>query len=103
MTVQSAPVAEPPRAPVRPVAPGKENGHARPSRSVRPGGERNKSPRPSVPPARHAPPRLTPLLFFFAQTLLDVVAVATAYGLAYRLRFDLDILRKFVAPDEPTY
>jgi exopolysaccharide biosynthesis polyprenyl glycosylphosphotransferase len=32
-----------------------------------------------------------------------MVAIAAAYGLSYRLRFDLDILRKFVAPDEPTY
>ena len=32
-----------------------------------------------------------------------MVAIAAAYGLAYRLRFDFDILRKFVTPDEQTY
>ncbi len=40
---------------------------------------------------------------FLAQTLLDMVSIASAYTTAYWLRFESDIFHKFVTPDRATY
>jgi Undecaprenyl-phosphate glucose phosphotransferase len=60
-------------------------------------------PIPSLPPAVHAPLRLTPVVFVLVQMVIDVVSVAGAFWLAYWLRFKTDITPQFAAPDNPTY
>jgi exopolysaccharide biosynthesis polyprenyl glycosylphosphotransferase len=38
-----------------------------------------------------------------AQTLIDIIGIGGAFILAYKLRFESDIFRKFAEPDVPTY
>jgi len=42
-------------------------------------------------------------VLFLVQTMLDMVAVGSAFGLAYWLRFETDIFKKYVLPDTATY
>ena len=42
-------------------------------------------------------------MLFVAQTLLDMLAIASAFVLAYWIRFVSDIFLKFVQPDNVTY
>ena len=58
---------------------------------------------PALPPAPRPPARFTPVALMLAQMLIDVVAIGGAFVLAYRLRFESDISRKFAEPDIPTY
>jgi exopolysaccharide biosynthesis polyprenyl glycosylphosphotransferase len=58
---------------------------------------------PSLPPAPHAPVRLTPVVLMLTQMAIDVVAVVGAFGLAYWLRFKTDLSPQYAAPDNPTY
>lgn len=58
---------------------------------------------PSLPPVPKAPARLTPLVLVLVQMVLDVVAIANAFGFSYWLRFESDIFRKFVQPEVATY
>src|SRR5205814_2867798 len=58
---------------------------------------------PLLPPAPKAPARVAPILLFLSQTLLDVLAIAGAFMLAYWLRFESDIFLRFVTPDLGTY
>src|SRR5437660_1472276 len=90
-----APVADPPAAsaPAHPAPPTTERPPQRPL-----GAEG-----PDKPSPRRAPVRLTPLGLFLAQTILDMVAVAASFGVAYWLRFESDIFRKYVTPDQATY
>jgi len=60
-------------------------------------------PIPSLPPAVHAPLRLTPVVFVLVQMVIDVVSVAGAFWLAYWLRFKTDITPQYAPPDNPTY
>jgi Undecaprenyl-phosphate glucose phosphotransferase len=52
---------------------------------------------------RRAPTQVAPIVLFFSQTLVDVFAIGGAFVLAYWLRFESDIFRKFVTPDRQTY
>lgn len=111
LIAQSAPVAEPPTAPIRPTTPSNGSQTPTPTRPTRPpraprrSGDRKPADAPSLLPARRTrtPTRLTPVLFFVAQTLLDMIAIASAYVSAYWLRFESDIFHKFVTPDRATY
>ena len=113
LAASHAPVVDPalPAQP-RPVSPQEAENAARQVRAAR--AERTrKFPRdvketdplaiPSLPPARTAPARLTPLILVLAQMFLDVVMLALAFALAYWLRFEPDLDRKVIAPDSPTY
>ncbi|MFL5734347.1 MAG: undecaprenyl-phosphate glucose phosphotransferase [Chloroflexia bacterium] len=69
-------------------------------------GASSPSPQPVIPtpPSTPQPPtRATPLVLFLSQTLLDMLAIAGAFSLAYLLRFYTDILPRFVQPDIATY
>ncbi len=115
MASSHAPVAEPPRtsAPSMPVMPSPEipSGvpkrlspqeaekvarqvkQARVERARRlPATRDGKEPVsiPALPPVPHAPARLTPIVSVTVQMLLDVVAMAGAFVVAYRLRFEED-------------
>jgi Undecaprenyl-phosphate glucose phosphotransferase len=61
------------------------------------------APIPSLPPAPHPPLRLAPVLLVLFQMLVDLAAMTVAFGLAYWLRFEQDILPRYVEPDMPTY
>src|SRR4051794_36225638 len=50
---------------------------------------------PSLPPAPHQPIRFAPIVFVLVEMLIDTVAIAGAFGLAYWLRFRSDIIPKF--------
>ena len=113
LAASHAPVVDPalPAQP-RPVSPQEAENAARQVRAARVERTR-KFPRdvketdplaiPSLPPARTAPARLTPLILVLAQMFLDVVMLALAFALAYWLRFEPDLDRKVIAPDTPTY
>lgn len=58
---------------------------------------------PYLPPARHAPTRFTPVALVLVQMLLDVLAIAGAFIVAYWVRFEVDIFRKFITPNVATY
>jgi Undecaprenyl-phosphate glucose phosphotransferase len=65
---------------------------------------------PARPPARHTPPRLTPVVLMLVQIAFDIVAIAAAFGAAYWLRFEVGLFDTFgdldvrhVEPDVPTY
>ncbi len=122
MASSRAPVAEPGRAPgrqgssatapVRPISPeeagqvARQAQEARAGRALLPSQDDNGAAAisiPSLPPAPHAPIRFTPVLLVLAEMLFDAVAVASAFGFAYWLRFESDIFLKFVEPDVPTY
>src|SRR5438552_8900324 len=107
LIAQSAPVAEPPRVPARPITlPDDSQTRAKPPRAPKPGGGRKPAethPHPIPSPFERAPTHLAPVLFFLAQTLLDMIAIASAYVTAYWLRFESDIFHKFVTPDRATY
>lgn len=103
---QSAPVAEPPSAPVLPAVPpsGSQTQTTRPPSAPKREEERKPSETPALAPHhRRAPMRLMPVLFFLAQTVLDMIAIASAYTIAFWLRFESDIFHKFVTPDQATY
>src|SRR5829696_8759030 len=98
----STPVAEPPVEPGRPKPGPNGRGHATPAANPRPAppADGGRSPEiPALPPARQAPVRSAPLVLFVAQTFLDMLAIAGAFVLAYWIRFQSDIFRKFVQPD----
>src|SRR6476620_4594855 len=61
------------------------------------------SPETEIPPAPKVRTRSAPFLFILTEMLLDMVAIASAFGLAYWLRFESDIFRRCVAPDQETY
>ncbi len=115
LATSHAPVAEPPSAArpqsgptLRPISPQEAqrvatNTRAERARRVAPGGGMPLPDIPSLPPAPHAPVRFTPVAFALVQMLLDVVAIAGAFGLAYWIRFESDIFLKYVEPDVPTY
>jgi len=113
LAASHAPVVEPTRPPQpRPITPqeaedaARQVSHARAERTRKlPADGQQAGPVviPSMPPARTAPARLTPLVLVLAQMLLDVVMLATAFALAYWLRFESDIERKVIAPDTATY
>jgi Undecaprenyl-phosphate glucose phosphotransferase len=56
-----------------------------------------------LPPVPITPARLTPLVLVLVQMVLDVAAIAAAFGFSYWLRFESDIFRKFVQPEVATY
>jgi exopolysaccharide biosynthesis polyprenyl glycosylphosphotransferase len=58
---------------------------------------------PALPPAAHAPVRLTPVVLMLVQMVIDVAAVVGAFGLAYWLRFKSDIIPQYAEPDNATY
>ena len=65
---------------------------------------------PALPPARHTPPRLTPVVLMLVQIAFDIIAIAAAFGAAYWLRFELGLFDTFgdldirhVEPDVQTY
>ncbi len=113
LAASHAPVVEPARPPQpRPISPQEAENAARQVRDARvertrklPGDGRHTDPLaiPSLPPARTAPARLTPLILVLAQMFLDVVMLALAFALAYWLRFEADLDRKVIAPDSATY
>jgi Undecaprenyl-phosphate glucose phosphotransferase len=110
-----APVTEPQpqtqpqnlRTPVRPISPAEAERIARQATVERARrqstGERQPLLIPSLPPAPRPPARLTPVLLVLSEMLLDVLAIAAAFGFAYWLRFESDIKLKFVEPDTATY
>src|SRR5438270_13019667 len=97
----SSPVTEPPRAPAAPAAGSASSLSGR----TRPRGARSvayRGPEPVIPlpsPVRQPPARITPLVLFLSQTLLDMAAIAGAFILAYWLRFYTDIIPRFAPPD----
>jgi Undecaprenyl-phosphate glucose phosphotransferase len=101
--VPSSPVADPPATTSAPPSADGVNGISGRTRSRTVRG----APEPAIPPAPQPavqpPVRATPLLLFLSQTLLDMVALAGAFSLAYWIRFYTDIIPRFVPPNEVTY
>ncbi|HYP40074.1 MAG TPA: undecaprenyl-phosphate glucose phosphotransferase [Chloroflexia bacterium] len=65
---------------------------------------------PALPPAQHAPLRLTPVVLMLVQMVFDIVAIAGAFGAAYWLRFEVGLFDTFgdldirhIEPDVQTY
>lgn len=104
VAASSAPVAEPPGIvpPATPQVEAPPAGRTRSERRGRPalGGAPIT---PVLPPAPRQPVRVAPIAFFLTRTVLDIIAIAGAFSLAYWLRFMSDIFRRFVTPDEATY
>src|SRR5689334_2355339 len=100
----TSPVAGPqsPQAPTEPVVDGAKGISGR-ARGIIQGAPAPRPVIPTPPPTIQPPRRITPLVLFVSQTLLDMAAIAGAFSLAYLVRFYTDILPRFVQPDVPTY
>lgn len=54
-------------------------------------------------PVHDQPTRFGPVAMVLAETILDILAVMLAFGVAYWLRFDSDIIPRYSEPNTATY
>jgi exopolysaccharide biosynthesis polyprenyl glycosylphosphotransferase len=104
---RAAPITEPQNASITAVSPAEAQriaqGQGRARRKSRNGIPASEPVVTELPPVRQAPMRIAPVMLFLSQTVVDMVAIAGAFSFAYWLRFQSDILVKFVEPDAQVY